>query len=93
LVNEWLLKAIIRAKPTNFHEKLAELYEKFDAVNITLNFDGLLIRELNNRIMQRNETEEKETERKESAFSLPTREECENFFLRDQNKGILRNPN
>ena len=86
LVNEWLLKAIIRAKPTNFHEKLAELYEKFDAVNITLNFDGLLIRELNNRIMQRNETEAKETERKESAFSLPIREECENFFLRNHNK-------
>ena len=81
-VNKWLLEAIIRAKPTNFHEKLADLYEKFDAVNITLNFDGLLIRELNDRIMQRNETEEKETERKESAFSLPTRKECERFFLR-----------
>jgi hypothetical protein len=81
-VNKWLLKAIIRAKPTNFHKKLAELYEKFNAVNITLNFDGLLIRELNNRIMQRNETEGKETKRKESAFSLPTRGECESFFLR-----------
>ena len=81
-VNKWLLKAIICAKPTNFHEKLAELYEKFNAVNITLNFDGLLIRELNNRIMQRNESDGKETERKESAFSLPTREECESFFLR-----------
>jgi HD superfamily phosphohydrolase len=74
-LNDWLLRKILRAKPTTFHKKLAELYEKFDAVNITLNFDGLLIREFEiNR--------KPEKEKFEKAFSLPTKEECENFFLR-----------
>ncbi|MCD6449353.1 MAG: hypothetical protein J7L34_02440, partial [Thermotogaceae bacterium] len=75
LNREWLLPAILNANPTPFHKTLANLYESFDAVNITLNFDGLLIREFElNRKKGKGE--------QEKAFSLPTKEECENFFLR-----------
>ena len=75
LNREWLLPAILNANPTPFHKALANFYESFDAVNITLNFDGLLIREFEiNR--------KREKEKLEKAFSLPTKEECENFFLR-----------
>ncbi len=78
LNREWLLPAILNANPTPFHKALANLYESFDAVNITLNFDGLLIREF-----EINRKEEKGEQ--EKAFSLPIKEECESFFLRPLN--------
>lgn len=68
-MNGWLLKQIIKATPTDFHKKLADFYEKYGAMCLTLNFDGLLIKEL-------------VSIRKKRAFSLPTVKECENFFLR-----------
>ena len=68
-MNNWLLREILNANPTPFHEGLADLYEQFGAVCLTLNFDGLLIREL---VKKRNK----------KAFSLPRKEECEKFFSR-----------
>ena len=77
---EKLLPVILDAAPTPFHKVLANLYETFDAVNITLNFDGLLIREFEiGRKPKKKEFEK--------AFSLPTKEECESFFLRLGSKG------
>lgn len=67
--NEELLRDILKANTPIFHEKLAELYETFNAMCLTLNFDGLLIREM---VINRNK----------KAFSLPTKEECESFFVR-----------
>ncbi|MHB8579898.1 MAG: HD domain-containing protein [Ignavibacteriaceae bacterium] len=66
--NEKLLNTIIAAQPTEFHKKLAILYNKLNAICLTLNFDGLLVKELKTNGLK--------------AFSLPTKEECENFFLR-----------
>jgi len=43
--NKDLLDKILKAKPTVFHKELAELYVKVNAVCLTLNFDGLLIRD------------------------------------------------
>ena len=75
LNKDWLLPRILDARPTSFHKLLADFYESFDAVNITLNFDGLLIREFEiNR--------KTEKQKLEKAFSLPTKKECESFFLR-----------
>ena len=68
-MNDWLLKQIIFANPTDFHKGLADLYEKYGAMCLTLNFDGLLIKELAKT-------------HKGKSFSLPTVKECENFFLR-----------
>jgi len=83
LNREWLLPEILNATPTPFHKVLANFYESFDAVNITLNFDGLLIREFElNR--------KKEKGKQEKAFSLPTKEECESFFLRPLNKNAVK---
>lgn len=66
-MNKWLLNKILKAKPSEFHENLAKLYYLFNAVCLTLNFDGLLIRYfINNKI---------------KAFSLPKEDECEAFFL------------
>lgn len=75
LNKDWLLPVILDAHPTPFHKALANLYETFDAVNITLNFDGLLIKEFEIKRKPKKEKFEK-------AFSLPTKEECESFFLR-----------
>lgn len=72
-LNGWLLGEILNAEPTLFHKKLAELYVHFGAICLTLNFDGLLIREF---IQYRKNGNER-------AFSLPTKEECERFFLRN----------
>lgn len=81
-IEKWLLPQILKdAHPTFFHKALATLYEAYDAVNITLNFDGLLIREFE---ISRKEEKGKE----EKAFSLPTKEECGNFFLRLGNKEV-----
>src|SRR3990167_1445834 len=72
--NKELLDKILPAKSsTVFHEKIAELYVKVNAVCLTLNFDGLLIREFV-------QFRKKDNER---AFSLPIKEECERFFLRN----------
>lgn len=76
---DWLLPEILDANPTPFHKELANFYESFDAVNITLNFDGLLIREFEAR---REKKEEKEKCKKRTFFSLPVPKECEDFFLR-----------
>ncbi|MGD2090982.1 MAG: HD domain-containing protein [Candidatus Aminicenantes bacterium] len=72
-LNIWLLEKILNANPTPFHENLAKLYRNVEvnAICLTLNFDGLLIRRF---VME-----------KKRAFSLPTREECERFFLRPGN--------
>jgi HD superfamily phosphohydrolase len=80
VTNDTLLSEIINADPTPFHEGLADLYESFDAVNITLNFDGLLIKEFE---VRRKKEKEKEKEKgKKRFFSLPVPKECEDFFLR-----------
>ncbi len=73
---QWLLPKIIEKDPTSFHKELANLYEAYDAINITLNFDGLLIREFEVR-----RKKEKENGKK-NFFSLPVPKECEDFFLR-----------
>lgn len=70
-LNNWLFGKILYAKPTVFHKNLADLFEKIDVICLTLNFDGLLIREL---VQYRN---------KPKSFSLPTKAECETFFLRN----------
>jgi len=70
---ELLDKILSVTGPHLFHKMLAELYDKFNAVCLTLNFDGLLIREFVQ--FRRNDDER--------AFSLPIKEECERFFLRN----------
>lgn len=67
-LNKTLLKNVIDADPTSSHNILGKLYEDVGAICLTLNFDGLLIKELkqNGKI----------------AFSIPDEEECEKFFLR-----------
>lgn len=67
-MNGWLLKKILNAQPTDFHKGLAYLYQRYGAMCLTLNFDNLLIKEL--------------MKQGERAFSLPKKEECEDFFLR-----------
>lgn len=67
--NKWLLKdKVLAAKPSESHTILAKLYEDANAICLTLNFDGLLIRKLR--------------ENGKSAFSIPDEKECERFFLR-----------
>lgn len=84
-LNEWLLDQILKASPTPFHQGLADIYNELNAVCLTLNFDGLLIRQfVQYRSMAGHH---------ERAFSLPTMEECEQFFLRTSNpseKGTQR---
>lgn len=74
-LNRWLLDQILKASPTPFHQGLADIYKELNAVCLTLNFDGLLIREF---VQYRSRTGH--TER---AFSLPTPHESESFFLRN----------
>jgi hypothetical protein len=74
-LNEWLLGEILKAKRSDFHKGLADLYEKFNAVCLTLNFDGLLIREFIEHRAEGNGNKR--------AFSLPTKKECEKFFVRN----------
>jgi len=76
-LNRWLLCQILNAAPTSFHQGLADLYKDLNAICLTLNFDGLLIREFVQYRSKAGHTE--------SAFSLPTMEECERFFLRGSN--------
>jgi len=78
-LNKWLLDEILKACPTPFHQGLADIYEAINAVCLTLNFDGLLIREF----VQYRSIEG----HRKRAFSLPTVEECEQFFLRTSNPG------
>ncbi|MCX5824152.1 MAG: HD domain-containing protein [Deltaproteobacteria bacterium] len=73
--NEELIDIIIDTKRSPFHEKLADVHRNYGAVTLTLNFDGLLIREF----------EKYGDYEKEKAFSLPKPEECESFFLRLRN--------
>jgi len=73
--NDNLVDIIINTEQSPFHAKLADIHRNYGAVTMTLNFDGLLIREF-----------EIHSHRKdEKAFSLPMTEECENFFLRLRN--------
>ena len=74
--NDKLVDIIIDTKRSPFHEDLANIHRNYDAVTLTLNFDGLLIREF--------EYHGKNPD--EKAFSLPTKAECENFFLRHKNE-------
>jgi len=74
--NDKLVDIIINTERSPFHEKLADIHRKYGAVTLTLNFDGLLIQEFEKYSQRKNE---------EKAFSLPTTEECENFFLRLRN--------
>lgn len=67
-LNNWLLNEIVEATPSDSHEILASLMEEVDAKCVTLNFDGLLVRQ-----MIKNE---------KIAFSLPMAKDCERFFLR-----------
>ncbi|MEW6107853.1 MAG: HD domain-containing protein [Nitrospirota bacterium] len=78
-LNKWLFDEILKASPTAFHQGLADIYEELNAVCLTLNFDGLLIREF---VQYRSIVEHRKR-----AFSLPTVEECEQFFLRTYNHG------
>ncbi len=64
-----LLYTILFAQPTKFHSDLSTLYKRYNAVCLTLNFDGLLIKKLR-------------SEEGLSCFSLPTKEECERYFTR-----------
>jgi NAD-dependent SIR2 family protein deacetylase len=73
-LNLWLFDQILEASPTPFHKKLADLCEEIDSLCLTLNFDGLLIREL---VQYRS---------RPKSFSLPTKKECESFFLRDKDR-------
>ncbi|MFZ3122711.1 MAG: hypothetical protein WA104_05035 [Thermodesulfovibrionales bacterium] len=75
-LNDQLLDRILDAEPALFHEKLSDIYKSVDAVCLTLNFDGLLIRAL----LKNRETNY------ERAFSLPIKSECESFFLRTSAK-------
>jgi hypothetical protein len=77
--NDKLVDIIIDTKPSPFHEKLANMHRKYGAVTLTLNFDGLLIREF----------EKNGDKNTEKAFSLPTQKECESFFLRHKNESPL----
>ena len=74
--NNQLLDKIVDAEPALFHEKLSDVYKLVDAVCLTLNFDGLLIRALLKNRKNNNER----------AFSLPIKSECESFFLRTLSK-------
>jgi HD superfamily phosphohydrolase len=76
--NDELIKKIINANRSTFHQELANIHRKYNAVTLTLNFDGLLIREF----------EQYGRNADEKAFSLPTGEECENFFLRHKNQAL-----
>jgi hypothetical protein len=69
-LNEILLKKIVEATVPPFYQGLANLYQdkKVNAISMTLNFDGLLIRHF--------------LEKKKKAFSLPDEEGCEAYFLR-----------
>lgn len=78
--NDKLVDIIIDTKRSPFHKDLAEIHRNYDAVTLTLNFDGLLIREF----------EHHGKNPAEKAFSLPTKEECENFFLRRKNEVPLK---
>ena len=75
-----LINIIMGIKHSPFHEYLAAIHRNYDAVTLTLNFDGLLIREF---VVNGNKEVEK-------AFSLPTKEECESFFLRHSNANSLK---
>ncbi len=67
--NEWLLKDnVLKATPSTTHKIIAKLYDELRAICLTLNFDGLLVKELR--------------ENSKSAFSIPYHDECEKFFLR-----------
>ena len=84
-LNLWLLDEILNANPTSFHINLAKLYRDVgvNAICLTLNFDGLLIRHFAMENKKKEEKEEKEEKKKkERAFSLPDRDQCEKFFLR-----------
>ena len=74
--NDKLVDIIIDTKRSPFHKDLAEIHRNYDAVTLTLNFDGLLISEFEHHGKNPDE----------KAFSLPTKEECENFFLRHKNE-------
>jgi|GEM_PF-2707379 len=69
--NKWLLDKIVDSKPGESHSNLATLCETHGAKCVTLNFDGLLVRQLRgaNKV----------------AFSLPDQEDCENFLTRVDN--------
>lgn len=70
-LNKWLLQEILQADPTDFHTGLAELYENYGALCLTLNFDGLLVRALIDA-----------GDENKKVFSLPTEYDCEKYFLR-----------
>ncbi|MDP1815412.1 MAG: hypothetical protein Q8K92_13270, partial [Leadbetterella sp.] len=78
--NDDLVNIIIDTKRSPFHANVANIHRKCGAVTLTLNFDGLLIREF----------EQYGNKNEEKAFSLPTKEECENFFLRHKNESAIK---
>ena len=68
-MNEWLFKEIYEALPTFFHNGLVAISQDLNILSLTLNFDGLLIKSmLKNNLIR--------------FFSLPTCEECEDYYLR-----------
>jgi hypothetical protein len=79
-MNSWLLDKIVSSDIPDFFKNLAKFYmdSEVNAISLTLNFDGLLIRYL--------------LSEGKRAFSLPDEKECTAFFLRSTSMKDNHNP-